>query len=173
MPSPRLSAVVAVARNGVIGRDGDLPWRIPSDLKNFKATTLGKPVVMGRKTWDSLPRKPLPGRPNFVVSRSVSALEGAQVFADTAPTLEAARRAAKELGVDEVCLIGGARLYADLLPVTDRIYFTEVELDPEGDAVFPVLDLDQWKEVSATRFAPQPGDDAAFTVRILDRIAAA
>ncbi|MEE4248760.1 MAG: dihydrofolate reductase, partial [Kangiellaceae bacterium] len=80
---PRLAAVVAVAKNGVIGRDGDLPWRIPSDLKRFKAVTLGKPVVMGRKTWDSLPRKPLPGRPNFVVSRTLSEAEGATVFADT------------------------------------------------------------------------------------------
>ncbi len=173
MIQPRLAAVVAVARNGVIGRDGDLPWRIPSDLKNFKATTLGKPVMMGRKTWDSLPRKPLPGRPNIVVSRSMTETEGAQVVAETHAALQAARSAAQELGVDEVCLIGGAQLYTDLLAMTDRIYFTEVDLEPQGDAVFPALDPAQWHEVEATRFEAQPGDDAGFTLRILDRIAAA
>ncbi len=172
MSAPKLAAVVAVARNGVIGRKGDLPWRIPSDLKNFKATTLGKPVVMGRKTWDSLPRKPLPGRANLVVSGSLAEAEGAHVFADTSSALIAARTAALEAGVDEVSLIGGARLYADLLPLTERIYLTEVDLEPEGDAHFPALDPAQWKEVSATRFAAQPGDDAGFVVRILDRVAA-
>jgi dihydrofolate reductase len=168
----RLAAVVAVAKNGVIGRDGDLPWRIPSDLKRFKAVTLGKPVVMGRKTWDSLPRKPLPGRPNFVVSRTLSTADGATVFTETDAALEAARAAAEELGVEEVCLIGGARLYADLLDQTDRIYFTEVDLEPEGDAVFPALDPAVWREVETEHVAPQPGDDAGFTVRILDRMAA-
>jgi len=168
----RLAAVVAVAKNGVIGRDGDLPWRIPSDLKRFKAVTLGKPVVMGRKTWDSLPRKPLPGRPNFVVSRTLTETGGAEVFADADAALKAAHAAAEELGVDEVCLIGGARLYADLLDLTDRIYFTEVELEPVGDALFPTLDPAIWREVAAERVEPQPGDDAGFTVRILDRVAA-
>jgi dihydrofolate reductase len=172
MSGLRLAAVVAVARNGVIGRDGDLPWRIPSDLKNFKATTLGKPVVMGRKTWDSLPRKPLPGRTNIVVSRSLEAADGAQVYDRIDAALAAGRAAAMEADLDEVWLIGGARLYADLLAVTDRIYLTEVELEPEGDAHFPALDPAHWKEVSATRFDPQPGDDAGFTVRVLDRIAA-
>ncbi|MCP2669814.1 dihydrofolate reductase [Maricaulaceae bacterium EIL42A08] len=169
---PRLAAVVAVAKNGVIGREGDLPWRIPSDLKNFKATTLGKPVVMGRKTWDSLPRKPLPGRANIIVSRSMTEAEGAHVFPDTSSAIIAARTAALDAGVDEVALIGGARLYTDLLPLTDRIYLTEVDLEPEGDAHFPALDPDAWTEVSAQRFEAQPGDDAGFVVRILDRVAA-
>jgi dihydrofolate reductase len=169
---PRLAAVVAVAKNGVIGRDGDLPWRIPSDLKRFKAVTLGKPVVMGRKTWDSLPRKPLPGRPNFVVSRTLAEADGATVFADIDAAISAAQAAAQELGVDEVCLIGGARLYTDLLEQTDRIYFTEVDLEPEGDAVFPALDSAVWREVETERVEPQQGDDAGFTVRILDRVAA-
>ncbi|MGY6662061.1 MAG: dihydrofolate reductase [Glycocaulis sp.] len=165
-----LSIVVAVAKNGVIGRGNDLPWRIPSDLKTFKATTLGKPVIMGRKTWDSLPRKPLPGRANFVVSRSVAALEGAQVFANAGDAVEAAREVAVKDGASEVCLIGGAALYEALLPLVARIYLTEVDLEPEGDAHFPPLDPDAWREVRAERFAPQPGDDAGFVVRVLERV---
>lgn len=169
----RLAAVVAVAKNGVIGRDGDLPWRIPSDLKRFKAVTLGKPVVMGRKTWESLPRKPLPGRANIIVSRTLPAAEGATVCASVEAALAAAETAAREAGADEICLIGGARLYADLLDQTERLYFTEVDLAPEGDARFPDLDPGQWREVSAERVEAQPGDDAGFTLRILERVTAA
>lgn len=172
MTKPRLAAVVAVARNGVIGRDGDLPWRIPSDLKRFKAVTLGKPVIMGRRTWDSLPRRPLPGRPNYVISRTLDEAEDALVFNDPDQALAHARDAARALGVEEVCLIGGAQLYADLLALTERIYFTQVDLEPQGDAVFPHLDLAQWDETSAEAFSAQPGDDAGFTLRILDRLTA-
>ena len=172
MTRPRLAAVVAVAKNGVIGRDGDLPWRIPSDLKRFKAVTLGKPVVMGRKTWDSLPRKPLPGRTNIIVSRSLEEAEGAMVCASIEAALAAAEIAALKADVEEICLIGGAQLYADLLEQTDRIYLTEVDLEPEGDARFADLDPGAWREVEAERVEAQPGDDAGFTVRILDRIAA-
>ncbi|MFW6413183.1 MAG: dihydrofolate reductase, partial [Oceanicaulis sp.] len=107
MTRPRLVIVVAVAKNGVIGRDGDLPWRIPSDLKRFKAATLGKPVIMGRKTWESLPRKPLPGRANIVVSRSMSAAAGAQVVSTPEAALDAAAIAAAHAGAGEICLIGG------------------------------------------------------------------
>jgi len=169
MSEIKLAAVVAVGRNGVIGRNGDLPWRIPSDLKRFKQVTLGKPVLMGRKTWDSLPRKPLPGRPNFVISRSLDAAEGALVFADLDAALEQACAAAMAAGVDEVCLIGGAQLYADLLDRTDRIYLTEVDLAPEGDAFFPALDSTLWRQVSAERVSPVDGDDAGFTLKVLER----
>lgn len=165
-----LSIVVAVARNGVIGRGNDLPWRIPSDLKNFKATTLGKPVIMGRRTWDSLPRKPLPGRANFVVSRKVGALQGATVCNTPEDAVRKARQAAIEGGAGEACLIGGAALYEALLPLVARIYLTEVDLAPEGDAHFPVLDPREWREVSATAFDPQPGDDAGFVVRVMERV---
>lgn len=170
MSDPVLAAVVAVAKNGVIGRDGDLPWRIPSDLKRFKQVTLGKPVVMGRKTWESLPRKPLPGRANYIVSATLPGVEGAQVFADVDETLEAARREAQRAGVDEICLIGGARLYAELLERTQRLYLTEVDLSPEGDAYFPKLDLSAWREISAERVEAGPKDDAGFTLRVLERI---
>lgn len=172
MKQPRLAAVVAVAKNGVIGRDGDLPWRIPSDLKRFKAVTLGKPVIMGRRTWESLPRKPLPARPNYVISRSLDDAEGALVFSDPDAALAHAGEAARTLGADEVCLIGGAQLYTDLLARTDRIYLTQVDLEPEGDTAFPHLDPMQWEEVSSEAVAAQPGDDAGFTLRILDRLTA-
>ncbi|KPP82598.1 MAG: dihydrofolate reductase FolA [Oceanicaulis sp. HLUCCA04] len=165
-----LSIVVAVAKNGVIGRENDLPWRIPSDLKNFKAVTLGKPIIMGRKTWDSLPRKPLPGRANIVVSRKLGTLDGAQVFSDADAAVAAACEIAAKDGAAEVCLIGGAALYEALLPRTDRIYLTEVDLEPEGDAHFPMLNPVEWREVSAKAFDPAPGDDAAFVVRVLERV---
>jgi len=171
MGAIKLVSVVAVAKNGVIGRDGDLPWRIPSDLKRFKAVTLGKPVVMGRKTWESLPRKPLPGRSNFVISRSMPSAAGAHVFDTVDAGLDAARGAAIEAGTDEVCLIGGAQLYADLLDRTDRIYLTEVDLEPEGDAIFPALDPDDWMVSQSERVEPSDKDEAGFTVKVLDRLA--
>lgn len=165
-----LSIVVAVAKNGVIGRGNDLPWRIPSDLKNFKATTLGKPVIMGRRTWDSLSRKPLPGRANFVVSRKSESLEGAVVCDTPEKALRKAREAARENGAGEVCLIGGAALYGALLPLVSRIYLTEVDLAPEGDTHFPVLNPPEWREVSAERVEAGEGDDAGFVVRVLERV---
>ncbi|MCR9129936.1 MAG: dihydrofolate reductase [Alphaproteobacteria bacterium] len=173
MTDPILAAVVAVAKNGVIGRNGDLPWRIPSDLKRFKEATLGKPVIMGRKTWESLPRKPLPGRANYVISSTLPGVEGAQVFADAEEALEAATREAQRAGVDEVCLIGGAQLYADLLERTQRLYLTEVDLEPEGDARFPALDPQQWRLVRSERVERGERDDAGFTVKVLDRVATA
>ncbi|MEO1039758.1 MAG: dihydrofolate reductase [Pseudomonadota bacterium] len=162
-----IALVVARAENGVIGRKGDLPWRIPSDLKRFKQVTLGKPVVMGRKTWQSLPRRPLPGRPNLVVSRSLRAIEGAEVFADLGAALSRAGELAGEAG--EVCVIGGAQIYADALDRAGRIYLTEVALSPQGDALFPRLDPAQWVERSAERVEPGEGDEAGFTVRVLER----
>ena len=139
-----LCLIAGLAQNRVIGLDNQMPWHLPADLKHFKATTLGKPIIMGRKTWDSLGR-PLPGRLNLVVSRQVGLqLEGAQVFA----TLEAARQRAeewaREQGVDEVMLIGGAQLYEQALPLADRLYLTRIALQPEGDAWFPVFDESAW-----------------------------
>ena len=164
---PCIALVVARAENGVIGREGDLPWRIPSDLKRFKALTMGKPVVMGRKTWDSLPRRPLPGRPNLIVSRMLHSAEGADVFSDLGTALKAAAALAGAGG--EVCVIGGAQIYAEALRQADRIYLTEVALRPEGDARFPELDPSEWVEISAERVEPEAGDEAGFTLRLLDR----
>src|SRR6201991_4542281 len=125
---------VARARNGVIGRDGDLPWRLSSDLKLFKRLTLGKPVIMGRKTWDSLPRKPLPGRMNLVLTRDGSfEPQGALVFESFDDALQIGREQASEDGVDEVCIIGGAALFVAALPKAKRLYLTEVQAEVDGD----------------------------------------
>ncbi|MCH8489303.1 MAG: dihydrofolate reductase [Oceanicaulis sp.] len=165
-----IALVVAVARNGVIGRDGDLPWRISSDLKRFKQVTRGKPVVMGRKTWDSLPRKPLPGRVNIVISRTLAEAPGALVRRDLDAALEAAQAAALADSAAEICIIGGAQIYAAVLARASRIYLTEVALAPQGDSRFPALDPAHWREVSAERVEPAEGDDAGFTARVLERM---
>ncbi|MBI1252707.1 MAG: dihydrofolate reductase [Alphaproteobacteria bacterium] len=164
-----LTLIVARARNGVIGKDGALPWRISSDMKLFKARTMGKPVLMGRKTWDSFPRRPLPGRPNLVLSQGKHfRADGGWVFSSLDTLLAAGRAMAQNAGVDEVCVLGGAQLYAQTLPLADRIVLTEVDLAPEGDTHF-VFDETAWREVSAERVAAGPKDDAAFVVRVLER----
>jgi dihydrofolate reductase len=166
---PKLTLVVAVAKNGVIGRDGDLPWRLSSDMKRFKAATLGKPVLMGRKTWDSLPKKPLPGRQNLVLTRDADfKADGAWVYTDLVVMLAAARAMAEAAGVEEACVIGGAQLYNAVLPQADRIILTEVKLSPEGDARLD-LDISQWREVAREDVAAGPNDDADFNVRVLER----
>jgi dihydrofolate reductase len=167
--NPKLTLVVAVAKNGVIGREGALPWRLSSDMKRFKAATMGKPILMGRKTWDSLPRKPLPGRKNLVLTRDADFVaEGAWLYTDLAAMLAAARAMAEQSGVDEVCVIGGAQLYSAVLPHADRIVLTEVNLTPAGDAHLQ-FDLSQWREVSREDVAAGPNDDADFAVRVLER----
>ena len=169
MTNPKLTLVVAVAKNGVIGREGALPWRLSSDMKRFKAATMGKPVLMGRKTWDSLPRKPLPGRQNLVLTRDANfKADGAWVFTDLAAMLAAARAMAEAAGADETCVIGGAQLYNAVLPQAGRIVLTEVNLTPDGDAHLD-LDLSHWREVSREDVAAGPNDDADFVVRILER----
>ena len=169
MTNPKLTLVVAVAKNGVIGRDGDLPWRLSSDMKRFKAATMGKPVLMGRKTWDSLPRKPLPGRQNLILTHDADLkADGAWVYTDLAAMLAAARAMAEAAGVGEACVIGGAQLYNAVLAQADRIILTEVNLSPEGDARLD-LDLSQWREVSREDVAAGPNDDADFVVRTLER----
>jgi len=167
--TPKLTLVVAVARNGVIGRGGALPWRLSSDMKRFKAATMGKPVLMGRRTWESLHVNPLPGRQNLVLTRDPNFVaEGAWVYTDLAAMLAAGRAMAEASGADEACVIGGAQLYEAALPQADRIVLTEVNLAPEGDA-FLKLDLSQWREVSREDIARGPKDDADFVVRVLER----
>lgn len=169
MTNPKLTLVVAVAKNGVIGRDGALPWRLSSDMKRFKAATMGKPVLMGRKTWDSLPRKPLPGRQNLILTRDADfKADGAWVYTDLEAMLAAARAMAEGAGVEEACIIGGAQLYNSVLPQADRINLTEVNLEPEGDACLN-LDLSQWRETGRENVTAGPNDDADFIVRILER----
>ena len=160
-----ISYVVAVSKNGVIGREGGLPWHISSDLKRFKEITMGKPVVMGRKTWDSLPRKPLPGRRNIVITRqSGFRAEGAEVV--TTP------EAAIELCGDapEIAVIGGGEVYRLFWPHVNRLYLTEVDLEVAGDTHFPAVDPAHWREVAREVHPKGEKDSAGFTLRTLDRM---
>jgi dihydrofolate reductase len=139
----RISLVVAVAKNGVIGRDNTLPWHIPEDLKRFKALTMGKPVIMGRKTWESLPRKPLPGRTNIVVTRNPAfRAEGAIVAHSFA-------EAAEKANANEIAVIGGEAIFAEALPIADIIHMTQVALSPDGDAFMPLIDRAFWRETAS------------------------
>lgn len=163
-----LSLIAALGENRVIGVDNSMPWHLPGDFKYFKATTLGKPIIMGRKTWDSLGR-PLPGRLNIVVSRQADlVLEGAEVYPSLEAAVVRAEEWAKEQGVDELMLIGGAQLYAQGLAEADRLYLTRVALSPEGDAWFPAFDLNEWKLVSSVP-NPAEGDKPAYAFEVWEK----
>ncbi len=161
--NPPLAAVVAVAENGVIGLDNRLPWHISSDLKRFKALTLGKPVIMGRKTFVSLGRA-LPGRETVVVTRDAAfaAPPGVFVAADVEAALQLAERRAQALGADEIVVAGGGEIFAALLDRIDRLYLTLVALAPPGDAFFPPIDASKWREIRRQDHAAEKGDEAAF-----------
>jgi len=160
-----ISFVVAVSRNGVIGREGGLPWHISSDLKRFKEITMGKPVIMGRKTWESLPRKPLPGRRNIVITRQQEfSAEGAEVAQTPGEALRLAGN------VPEVAVIGGGEVYRLFWPLVDRLYLTEVDLEVEGDTHFPVPDPSEWREVAREVHPRGERDSASFILRTLDRM---
>jgi dihydrofolate reductase len=165
---------VARARNGVIGQGGGLPWRLKTDLQNFKALTLGKPVIMGRKTWESLPRRPLPGRINIVLTRDgsyeeMSKAQGALVCERFDEAVQIAREQAEEDGAPEFCVIGGAALFAMALPKARRIYLTEVEADVSGDVTLPAIDETRWTEVSRAAHPAGPDDEYPFVFRVLER----
>ena len=163
-----LSLIAALGENRVIGVDNSMPWHLPADFKYFKANTLGKPIIMGRKTWDSLGR-PLPGRLNLVVSRQTGLqLEGAEVFASLDAAVARAQAWAVEQGVSEVMLIGGAQLYTQGLADADRLYLTRVGLSPEGDAWFPEFDQSQWTLVSNEPHAAEDGKPA-FSFEVWER----
>ena len=141
-----VTLIAAMADNRVIGRDNQLPWHLPEDLKYFKKVTLGKPIVMGRKTYQSIGR-PLPGRANIVLTRDTSfSAEGVSVYNTIDKALEAATAIATADGVDEVMVIGGAELYQSLLSRADRLYLTRVHASVEGDAYFPELDWSEWQQ---------------------------
>lgn len=158
-----VSLIAAVADNGVIGRDNDLPWRIKSEMQYFKRTTMGAPVIMGRKNYDAMKRA-LPGRKNIVMTRDTSF---ALTDADIAHTPDAALQLAA--GAPETFVIGGAEIYRLMLPLAHKIYLTEVHLKPEGDVVFPAFDRGEWVETKR-EFHPQtPGEDAGYTITVLER----
>ena len=169
MARPVLSMVVARARNGVIGRAGGLPWRLKSDMALFKATTMGKPVIMGRRTWDSLQVQPLPGRTNIVLSRD-GAFEpsGALVCERFDEAVAIGREQAAEDGADEVAVIGGQQVFDLAMPKARRLYLTEVDAEPEGDAWFR-FDEKAWREVRREAHPAGDADDHPFTFRVLER----
>ena len=166
MTSPILTAgPIARSRNGVIGRDGGLPWRLKSDMAIFRAVTMGKPVIMGRKTWESLPDvfRPLPGRRNIVISRNPAYdAPGATL----AGSLEEAVRLAQDDA--EVFVIGGAEIYRQALPLAQRLYLTEVARDFDADAFFPEFSASDWTEIS--RSAAKNCADLDFTFAVYQRI---
>lgn len=166
MKKPLTTLVVARAANAVIGDGGSIPWRISSEMQGFKAYTMGKPIVMGRKTWDSFPKKPLPGRANIIVTRNAAFRPaGAWVYGDLAAALAAARAMAG----DEVCVIGGAQIYDAAIAEADRIRLTEIALEPKGDAFFR-FDETAWRETAREEHAAGPKDDASFVIRTMDRV---
>lgn len=167
---PQIILVVAAADNDVIGAGGKLPWHLRSDLQHFRALTMGKPVVMGRKTYLSIGR-PLPGRTNIVVSRDPAfATPGLLV----APTLQTALTAARGDALrreSDIMVIGGAEIFAQLLPAVTRLELTRVHLRPQGDILLPPIEWSQWEEIARRDLPKGPHDDASFTVMTYRRVA--
>ena len=156
----KITLIAARARNGVIGSNNQIPWKIPGELAYFKRMTMGHPIVMGRKTWESIGRA-LPGRRNIVVTRNGSYVAAnAEVVTGLNEALERAGNAG------EIFIIGGAQLYADALPRADRILLTEIDADFSGDTLFPAVDLSQWREVRRERHPP--ADDRVFEFSFVD-----
>ncbi|MEZ6319258.1 MAG: dihydrofolate reductase [Phycisphaerales bacterium] len=168
-----LAAIVAMGRNRVIGRDGDLPWRLPDEMAHFKRTTLGRVVIMGRRTFDELGRA-LPKRVNIVVTRSRTwAHEGVHVAHDFESAVGLARQLAGPNAWDDPdgcpVVIGGGEVYQQAMPRVDRLYLTEVDAAPEGDTTFPDLDADEWVEVEVREHAADEKHAVGFRIRVLER----
>jgi dihydrofolate reductase len=162
---------IARASNGVIGRDGKLPWRLKTDLANFRKVTLGKPVIMGRKTFESLPGGALKGRTNIVLTRDQGyEAKGALVVDDFSEAVQIAREQAAEDGAEEVCVIGGASLFELALEKAKRLYLTEVEAVVPGDVTLAPFDESRWRERSREPHPAGPNDEYPFTLRVLDRL---
>ena len=160
----KISIVVAMASNGVIGRDNELPWHLPADLQHFKKTTMGKPILMGRKTWESIGR-PLPGRTNIVITRDTAyRAEGCVVVNSIDAALEASS------GQDEVMVIGGAEFYRQVLPLADTIYLTRIHATISGDTCFPELNVADWREVERSDHAADEKNPHDYSFIRLDRV---
>lgn len=165
----RLALVWAMARNRVIGRNNALPWYLPEDLKYFKQVTMGKPIIMGRKTWESIGR-PLPGRTNIVISRDPGfSAEGVKVV----DSLEAAIALAEHVtvidGGEEAVVMGGAQIYEMALPMADRLYMTQVHADVEGDVYFPAFELAAWHEMAREDFSASGANPYDYSFVVLER----
>ncbi len=165
-----LSFFIAIAENGVIGRDNAMPWRLKGDMAYLKRMTMGKPILMGRKTWESFPKRPLPGRPNLVVTRAAEYdAPGAEVFGTVEAAVVRAEALVRELGVDETMVLGGAQIYEALMARASRIYLTEVHASPEGDTRFE-FDRSAWHEISRERHEAGEADSAAYSFVVLERV---
>lgn len=148
----KIIIIVAVSENGVIGRDGDMPWRLSTDLKRFKALSMGKPLVMGRKTFESVGSKPLPARPHVIVSRSHSFdMPGVETVGSLEAALERATVLAEQSGVDEVCVVGGGEIYRQAIDLADVLHVTHVETVVDGDTTFPPVDPGTFECIAETR----------------------
>jgi dihydrofolate reductase len=169
-----IAIYVAIAENDVIGSKGGLPWRLSSDLKRFKAGTMGKPIIMGRKTWESFPKRPLPGRLNIIVTRDKAyRAEGAEAASSLQDAVALATiRARCMAGADEICVIGGGDIYAQALPLADRLHVTHVLAKVDGDTVFPPIDPEIWYLVSAEDFPAGEKDTHATRYAVYERRAA-
>jgi dihydrofolate reductase len=165
-PSTQLSLIVAVARNGVIGRQGGLPWRLSADLRRFKELTMGHAIIMGRKTYESIGR-PLPGRRMIVITRQADyRTEGAEVVG----ALDEALRRAADRGDGECFVIGGAEIYEQAKPQADRVYLTRVRAAVEGDTYFSPLNLTQWRLVSSESHAADAKNQYPFSFEVYERV---
>ncbi len=163
--------IAAVADNGVIGQGGRMPWRLPAELRHFRTATMGKPVLMGRKTYVPIGR-PLAGRTNIVVTRDREfSAAGIVVAASLDAALAVARGDALRRGANEIAIIGGAEIYAQTIPLADRLLISRIHLSPAGDTIFPPIDLTIWQETARSAHAPEPGSEAGFTLITYDRIA--
>ena len=156
--------IVAVAENGVIGAGGTIPWRLKSDMQRLKAMTMGKPIVMGRKTFESFPRGPLPGRTNIVVTRDAAyRAAGAVVTTSFAEAMAIATGDALRRFATEIAIIGGEKIYAQWIDRADRLEITEVHARPDGDTRFPAIDPADWEEVARERNPAGPDNSADFS----------
>lgn len=166
----RLALIVAMAENRIIGINNALPWHLPNDLKYFKAITMGKPVIMGRKTHESIGR-PLPGRTNIVISRDTELeFEGCSAVADIEEAVELAENIALIDGAAEAIIIGGAQIYQLTLPLVERIYLTQVHAQVKGDTYFPEFDTDEWQQVGREDFQAEGNNPYDYSFIVLDRI---
>ena len=164
-----VALIAAVGRNGVIGAGEALPWRLPGDFAHFKQTTLGKPLIMGRKTFESIGR-PLPGRTNIIVTRRDGYQpEGVLVFDSLEAALDHAQAIAEVDKASEVLVGGGGEIYRETLALADRLYITHVDAAPGGDTTFPDIDPDEWMVVAEPDVSPDPRDTTAFRVKVYER----
>lgn len=162
--------VAAIGRRGELGRDNRLLFRLKADMANFRRVTAKTPLVMGRKTWESLPKRPIPGRPNIVATRNLDFLApGAFVYSSLPPALAAARAMASAAGVAQVSIIGGADIYAAGLDVATHMTLTEVDAEAEADVYFPPWDRSLWRETSSVHVASDADNEAGFVIRELER----